>query len=152
MEHIFDHKSFIEMFFNIGVIHISFAWSKWNTDDGINFHLTCRFSTSITNQICTTFLKWTRFFYLTMACTLTLPRNELLCQLFEFHIKWRFGTHGSWKKSKSWGQFWSYQLNSTANSARFARFLGKWAKLVLILIDLLCSVGDACCSGIPFGI
>ena len=26
----------------------------------------------------------------------------------EFHIKWRFGTHGSWKKSKSWGPFRSY--------------------------------------------
>ena len=24
------------------------------------------------------------------------------------------------KKSKSWGQFWSYQLNSNANSAHFA--------------------------------
>ena len=32
------------------------------------------------------------------------------------------------KKSKSWGPFWSYQLNSTANSAHFAWFLGKWAK------------------------
>ena len=33
------------------------------------------------------------------------------------------------KKSKSWGPFWSYQLNSTANSAHFARFLGKLAVL-----------------------
>ena len=29
------------------------------------------------------------------------------------------------KKSKSWGPFWSYQLNSTANSAYSP---GKWAK------------------------
>jgi hypothetical protein len=36
------------------------------------------------------------------------------------------------KKSKSWGPFWSYQLNSTANSAHFARFLGKWAKLAVL--------------------
>ena len=27
------------------------------------------------------------------------------------------------RKSKSWGPFWSYQLNSTANSAHFAQFL-----------------------------
>jgi hypothetical protein len=26
-------------------------------------------------------------------------------------------------KSKSWGPFWSYQLNSTANSAHLAQFL-----------------------------
>ena len=26
------------------------------------------------------------------------------------------------KKSKSWGLFWSYQLNSTANSAHLAHF------------------------------
>jgi hypothetical protein len=29
-----------------------------------------------------------------------------------FHTKRRFGTHGSSKKSKSWGPFWSYRLNS----------------------------------------
>ena len=27
------------------------------------------------------------------------------------------------EKSKSWGPFWSYQLNSTANSAHLARIL-----------------------------
>ena len=31
------------------------------------------------------------------------------------------------KKSKSWGSFLSYQLNSTANSVHFAQFLGKQA-------------------------
>jgi hypothetical protein len=36
------------------------------------------------------------------------------------------------KKSKSWGPFWSYQLNSTANSAHFAQFFGKWAKLAVL--------------------
>ena len=40
-----------------------------------------------------------------------------------FQLKWRFGTHSNWKKSKSWGPFWSYQLNSTANSAHLAQFL-----------------------------
>ena len=42
----------------------------------------------------------------------TLPRNELLCQLLggglgsnEFHIKWRFGTHGSWKNQNPGGRF-----------------------------------------------
>ena len=33
------------------------------------------------------------------------------------------------KKSKSWGPFWSYQLNSTANLAHLAHFLGKRAGL-----------------------
>jgi hypothetical protein len=37
------------------------------------------------------------------------------------------------KKSKSWGPFWSYQLNSNANLAHFALFLGKWAKLAELL-------------------
>ena len=37
-----------------------------------------------------------------------------------------------WKKTKSWEPFWSYQLDSTANSAHFARFLGKWAKLAVL--------------------
>ena len=46
-----------------------------------------------------------------------------------FQLKWRFGTLGNWKKSKSWGPFWSYQLNSTANSAHLAHFWGKWAGL-----------------------
>ena len=42
--------------------------------------------------------------------------------------KWRFGTHCHWKnKNPGWGPFWSYQLNSTANSAHLARFWGKWA-------------------------
>ena len=35
------------------------------------------------------------------------------------------------KKSKSWGPFWSYQLNSIANSAHFAQFLGKLAINIL---------------------
>jgi hypothetical protein len=30
-------------------------------------------------------------------------------------------------KSKIWGLFWIYQLNSTANSAYLAHFCGKWA-------------------------
>ena len=36
------------------------------------------------------------------------------------------------KKSKSWGPFWSYQLNSTANLAHLAHFLGKWAGLAVL--------------------
>ena len=38
------------------------------------------------------------------------------------------------KKSKSWWPFWSYQLNSTANSAHLARSWGKWAGLALLFI------------------
>ena len=36
------------------------------------------------------------------------------------------------KKSKSWWPFWSYQLNSTANLANLAQFLGKWAELAVL--------------------
>ena len=36
------------------------------------------------------------------------------------------------KKLNSWGPFWSYQLNSKANSAHFAKFFGKWAKLAVL--------------------
>jgi hypothetical protein len=36
---------------------------------------------------------------------------------------------GELKKLKSWGPFWSYQLNSTAN---LALSLGKWAELALL--------------------
>ena len=35
-------------------------------------------------------------------------------------------------ESKSWGPFGSYQLNSIANSAHFAWYLGKWAKLAVL--------------------
>jgi hypothetical protein len=31
------------------------------------------------------------------------------------------------KKSKSWGPFWRYHLNSSANPAHLAHFRGKWA-------------------------
>ena len=48
-----------------------------------------------------------------------------------FHIKWH-----PWqlKKSKSWGPFWSSQLNSTANSAHLAHFCGKWTGLAVLSI------------------
>jgi hypothetical protein len=36
------------------------------------------------------------------------------------------------KKIKSWGLFWSHQVNSTANLAYLAHFLGKWAGLVVL--------------------
>ena len=49
-----------------------------------------------------------------------------------FYLKWIIGTHGNQKKSKSWGSFWSYQLNSTANLAHLAHFLGKWAGLAAL--------------------
>ena len=38
------------------------------------------------------------------------------------------------EKIKILGAFGSYQLNSTANSAHFARFLGKWAKLAELAV------------------
>jgi hypothetical protein len=36
------------------------------------------------------------------------------------------------KKSKSWEPFRSYQLNSTANLASLAQFLGKLARLAVL--------------------
>ena len=38
------------------------------------------------------------------------------------------------KKSKSWGPFWSYQLNSTANSAYLLQKWAKWAELAVLFV------------------
>ena len=37
------------------------------------------------------------------------------------------------KKSKSWGPFWSYQLNSTANPAHLPKNWAIWAELAVLL-------------------
>ena len=50
----------------------------------------------------------------------------------EFHIKLKVCYPRQLKKSKSWGPFWSYQLNSSVYSAHFAGFLGNWAKLAVL--------------------
>jgi hypothetical protein len=39
---------------------------------------------------------------------------------------------GQLKKLKSWGPFWSYQLNSTANLVNLTNFLGKWAGFAVL--------------------
>ena len=49
-----------------------------------------------------------------------------------FHLKWIIGTDCNWKKSKSWGPFWSYQLNSTANPAHLPWKWAKWAGLAVL--------------------
>jgi hypothetical protein len=36
------------------------------------------------------------------------------------------------KKSKFWGPFWSYQLNSTANSTYSPQKWAKWAELAVL--------------------
>ena len=36
------------------------------------------------------------------------------------------------KKSKFWGPFWSYQLDSTANSAYSPQKWAKWAELAVL--------------------
>ena len=60
---------------------------------------------SLTKQKLNTFVN------LNVRLSVTLPRNELLCQLLggldsnEFHIKWRFRTHGSWKNQNPGGRF-----------------------------------------------
>ena len=65
----------------------------------------------------------------------TLPRNELLCQLFGgqwISHKKNIRHPGQLKKLKSWGPFWSYQLNSTANLARLPRNRAEWAELAVL--------------------
>ena len=47
-------------------------------------------------------------------------------------LKWIIDTHGHWKKSKSWGPFWSYQLKSTANLANLAHFQSFYLFLCII--------------------
>ena len=37
------------------------------------------------------------------------------------------------KKSKSWGLFWSYQLDSTANSDHLPQEWAEWAELAELL-------------------
>ena len=62
----------------------------------------------------------------------TPPRNNLLCQklgglgLNGIKLKCIIGTHGNWKKSQSWGPFWSYQLESTANPAHLPKIGPNW--------------------------
>ena len=65
-------------------------------------------------------------------------RNELLCQLFRvLRQQWISANIKFWhpwqlKKSKSWGPFWSYQLNSTDNPSHLPRKWAKWAKLSML--------------------
>ena len=64
-----------------------------------------------------------------------IPQKCVGIGSYGFHIKWIISTQGSqgnWKKSKFWRPFWSYQLNSTANSANLAQFWGKWAGLAVL--------------------
>ena len=69
----------------------------------------------------------------------TVATNELLC-LKKGAPTSKFFSHfmNNWhpwqmKKSKSLGPFGSYQLNSIANLAHLAHFLGKWARLAVLL-------------------
>ena len=50
------------------------------------------------------------------------------------HFWYQMSNRHTWqlKKSKSWGPFWSYQLNSTANSDHLAHFHGKLAELAVL--------------------
>ena len=54
------------------------------------------------------------------------PRQQLISAKMKVWHPWQL------KKSKSWGPFWSYQLNSTANSAPWPILLGKWAGLAVL--------------------
>ena len=68
----------------------------------------------------------------------TLAKTELLYPKNAGHrLQWisnkmNIRHPGQLKKSKSWGPFWSYQLNSTANLANLAQFWGKWAGLAVL--------------------
>jgi hypothetical protein len=39
---------------------------------------------------------------------------------------------GQLKQNKSWGPFWSFQLNSKANLANVAHYVGKWVGLTVL--------------------
>jgi hypothetical protein len=60
----------------------------------------------------------------------TTPKNNLLYEskkglgINRIKLKWIIGTHGNWKNQNPGVPFWSYQLNSTVNSAHLARFWG----------------------------
>ena len=45
------------------------------------------------------------------------------------HLIWIIG---NWKKIKSWGPFWSYQLNSNANPVHLPQIWAKWAELAVL--------------------
>ena len=54
--------------------------------------------------------------------------------LYWNHFWYQIGNRHLWqlKKSKSWGPFWSYQLNSTANPAHLPQNWAKWAELAVL--------------------
>ena len=78
--------------------------SNFNGNDNVRYHI---------------LLKTTHTGYIEVIMQRKCGRNTETT----FDIKWVIGTYGNWKKSKSWGPFWSYQLNSTANSAHLAHFM-----------------------------
>ena len=45
------------------------------------------------------------------------------------------------KKSKSWGLFWSYQLNSTANPALLPQKRAKWAESAVLFSAYFAHLG-----------
>ena len=64
-------------------------------------------------------------FFEDTAHTHTPLRNEKYVNILERWISTKMKVWHPWqlKKSKYWGPFWSYQLNSTANSAHLAHFM-----------------------------
>ena len=68
----------------------------------------------------------------------TLAKTELLFPKNAGHrqqwISHKMNNRQPWqlKKSKSWGPFWSYQLNSTANLAHLPRNRAKWVELAVL--------------------
>ena len=50
------------------------------------------------------------------------------------------------KKSKSWGPFWSYQLDSRANPAHLPQIWDKWAELAVLQNDPLDYDFFNCCG------
>ena len=67
----------------------------------------------------------------------SLPMNELLCRILgEHRLQWISHKINIWhseqsKKITSWGPFWSYQLNRTANLAHLPRNQAEWAELAV---------------------
>ena len=48
------------------------------------------------------------------------------------------GSNGFYIKFKSWGPFWSYQLNSTPNLAHLPRNWAKWVKWAELAVLFSC--------------
>ena len=83
-----------------------------------------------TNQILTnndqTLILCLFFFMNYYAWKMRAPRYQCSSHQMNIQQPWQL------KKSKSWGLFWSYQLDSSANPAHLPQKWTKWAELAVL--------------------